>query len=43
MEQPGRTAEELNAPWDPAYWEVIQNQVPAIGRLIEEFNAAVAG
>jgi cysteine synthase A len=42
VEQQGRTVEELNALWDPAYWEAIQAQVPAIDRLIEEFNASVA-
>ena len=41
VEQQGKTAEELNALWDPGYWEAIQAQVPAIDRLIEEFNAAV--
>ncbi len=41
VEQQGRTVEELNALWDPAYWEAIQAQVPAIDRLIDEFNAAV--
>jgi cysteine synthase A len=41
VEQQGKTAEELNALWDPAYWEAIQGQVPEIDRLIEEFNRAV--
>ncbi len=42
VEQQGKTSEELNALWDPGYWEAIQAQVPAIDRLIKEFNAAVA-
>ena len=41
VEQQGKTVEELDALWDPAYWEAIQAQVPAIDRLIGEFNAAV--
>jgi len=41
VEQQGKTVEELNALWDPAYWEAIQAQVPDIDRLIDEFNAAV--
>jgi len=41
VEQQGKTSEELNALWDPAYWEAVQAQVPEIDRLIEEFNAAV--
>jgi len=41
VEQQGKTTEELNALWDPAHWEAIQAQVPAIDRLIEEFNRAV--
>ena len=42
VEQQGKTSEELNALWDPGHWEAIQAQVPAIDRLIKEFNAAVA-
>jgi cysteine synthase A len=42
VEQQGKTAEELNALWDPGYWGAIQAQVPAIDRLIDQFNAAVA-
>ena len=41
VEQQGKTTEELNALWDPGWWEAIQAQVPAIDRLIEEFNRAV--
>ncbi|HSQ36356.1 MAG TPA: pyridoxal-phosphate dependent enzyme [Acidimicrobiia bacterium] len=41
VEQQGKTSEELNALWDPAYWEAVQAQVPEIDRLIGEFNAAV--
>jgi len=42
VEQQGKTAEELDALWDPAWWEAIQAQAPEIDRLIEEFNGAVA-
>jgi cysteine synthase A len=41
VEQQGKTSEELNALWDPGYWEAIQAQVPEVDRLIEQFNAAV--
>jgi len=41
VEQQGKSSEELNALWDPDHWAAIQAQVPAIDRLIDEFNAAV--
>jgi cysteine synthase len=41
VEQQGKTVDELNAQWDPAYWEAVQAQVDDIDRLIEEFNADV--
>jgi cysteine synthase A len=41
VEQQGKTSAELDALWAPGWWEGIQAQVPAIDRLIEEFNLAV--
>ncbi len=41
VEQQGKTSAELDALWAPGWWEGIQGQVPAIDRLIEEFNRAV--
>jgi cysteine synthase len=39
VEQQGKTVEELDAQWyAPEYWTGIQNQVPEIDTLIEEFN-----
>jgi cysteine synthase len=38
VEQQGKTVDELNAQWDPAYWEAVQAQVGDIDRLIDEFN-----
>jgi cysteine synthase len=42
VEQQGKTVDELNAQWDPAYWEAAQAQVDDVDRLIDEFNADVA-
>ena len=41
VEQQGRTTEELNALWDPAFWEDTYAQVETWDRLIEEFNQRV--
>ena len=41
VEQQGKTSAELDAQWAPGLVEAIQGQVPAIDRLIEEFNAAL--
>lgn len=42
VEQQGKTYEEIQAQWyDPDYWTEIQSLVPAIDKLIEEFNAEV--
>ena len=42
VEQQGRTYEEILAQWnDPDYWLEVQQQVPQIDTLIEEFNAKV--
>jgi cysteine synthase len=38
VEQQGKDVEELNAQWDPGYWEQIQSLVPEIDVLIEAFN-----
>ncbi len=38
VEQQGKSAEELDAQWDPAYWTQIQSLVPQIDELIEAFN-----
>lgn len=42
VEQQGREHEELNAQWyDRDYWTAIQEQIPDIDRLIQEFNREV--
>lgn len=42
VEQQGKTVDELNRQWDDAsYWTDVQQQVPEIDALIEEFNAKV--
>lgn len=42
VEQQGRTYEEILAQWnDPDYWLEVQQQVPHIDALINEFNAKV--
>jgi cysteine synthase len=38
VEQQGKDLAELNAQWDPGYWEQIQGLVPEIDVLIEAFN-----
>jgi len=43
VEQQGKTYDEIMAQWyDPTYWLDVQNQVPEIDSLIEEFNGKVA-
>jgi hypothetical protein len=42
VEQQGKTVDELDAQWIPAYWEATQAQAPEIDRLIGAFNARVA-
>ncbi len=41
VEQQGKSVEELDAQWEPAYWEAVQAQVPDIDGLIDEFNERV--
>jgi cysteine synthase len=42
VEQQGKTTEELNAQWDPAYWTVrFEEEVKEFDRLIDAFNAEV--
>ncbi len=44
VEQQGKDVRELDAQWyDPNYWKRIQELVPQIDALIEEFNARVRG
>jgi cysteine synthase len=43
VEQQGKDVAELDAQWDPGYWTAVQGQAPEVDRLIEQFNAAVAG
>ncbi|MBE0408330.1 MAG: pyridoxal-phosphate dependent enzyme [Anaerolineales bacterium] len=42
VEQQGKTYEEIVSQWyDEEYWSGVQEQVPQIDRLIEEFNSQV--
>lgn len=42
VEQQGKTFEEIRAQWDDReYWQQIQEQIPEIDALIEDFNAEV--
>jgi cysteine synthase len=42
VEQQGKTVEELNAQWNPEYWNIrFENEVKEFDRLIEAFNAEV--
>jgi len=41
VEQQGKTVEELDAQWEPAYWEATQAQVADVDRLIDAFNERV--
>lgn len=39
VEQQGKTAEELNAQWDPEYWKILfEEEVKYFDDLIVEFN-----
>ena len=38
VEQQGRTADELNALWDPAWWDGVHQQADALDQLIDAFN-----
>jgi cysteine synthase len=43
VEQQGRSSEELNEQWDPAYWKTIfEEEVVLFDKLIGEFNQQVA-
>jgi cysteine synthase len=42
VEQQGKTVAELDAQWEPEYWEATQAQAPEVDRLIEAFNRRVA-
>jgi hypothetical protein len=39
VEQQGRTVEELNALWNPAFWGDLQDRIPEWDRAIDQFNA----
>ncbi|MBT8462413.1 MAG: pyridoxal-5-phosphate-dependent protein subunit beta, partial [Gemmatimonadetes bacterium] len=39
VEQQGRTVEELDALWSPAFWTDMQAQIPAWDEAIDQFNA----
>ncbi len=41
VEQQGKSAGELDALWDPAYWEAIQQEIEPIDTLIDAFNEKV--
>ncbi|MBX2991904.1 MAG: pyridoxal-phosphate dependent enzyme [Bacteroidetes bacterium] len=42
VEQQGRTVEELNALWEPEFWQkMFEEEVVVFDRMIEEFNAKV--
>ena len=42
VEQQGKTAEELDAQWDPDYWRALfEDEVHEFDRLIEQFNEQV--
>ncbi len=38
VEQQGKTVEELDALWEPAFWDEVFAQVPVWDKLIQEFN-----
>jgi cysteine synthase len=43
VEQQGKASEELDAQWNPEYWqEMFENEVVYFDKLIEEFNREVA-
>jgi cysteine synthase len=40
VEQQGKTTEELNAQWDPGYWQALfEDEAAHFDSLIEQFNA----
>jgi hypothetical protein len=44
VEQQGKTSEELNAQWQPEYWqEMFEEEIGEFERLIAEFNEKAAG
>jgi hypothetical protein len=44
VEQQGKTSDELNAQWDPGYWQsLFEEEVGLFDTMIREFNAAVGG
>jgi hypothetical protein len=38
VEQQGKTAEELDALWEPEFWDEMFSQIPGWDKLIKEFN-----
>jgi len=38
VEQQGRTVEELNALWEPEFWEALKQELPRWDEEIEQFN-----
>ena len=43
VEQQGKTSEELDSMWDPAFWTDVQASVAPIDEMIVSFNEAVSG
>ena len=42
VEQQGKTVEELDAQWNPEYWQrLLEDEVVEFDRLINEFNNTV--
>ena len=41
VEQQGKTSEELNQLWDPAFWDELHGQAAGWDQAIEAFNAEV--
>jgi hypothetical protein len=42
IEQQGKTSEELNAQWQPEYWqEMFEGEIGTFERLIADFNRKV--
>ena len=43
VEQQGKSSDDLNAQWNPEYWDTLfEKEVVYFDKLIEEFNRAVA-
>ena len=38
VEQQGKTVEELNALWNPEFWDEVFSQIPEWDKMIKEFN-----